>query len=47
LRLIHYSAWIARRWDDPAFPMAFRGSYAALAGPIIELRNKSLMNEPA
>lgn len=23
LRLIHYSAWIARRWHDPAFPMAF------------------------
>ena len=23
LRLIHYSAWIARRWDDPAFPVAF------------------------
>lgn len=23
LRLIHYSAWIARRWDDPAFPRAF------------------------
>ena len=23
LRLIHYSAWIAKRWDDPAFPMAF------------------------
>lgn len=23
LRLIHYSAWIARRWDDPAFPIAF------------------------
>lgn len=23
LRLIHYSAWIARRWDDPAFPAAF------------------------
>ncbi len=23
LRLIHYSAWIARRWDDPAFPLAF------------------------
>jgi Ser/Thr protein kinase RdoA (MazF antagonist) len=20
LRLIHYSAWLARRWDDPAFP---------------------------
>ncbi len=23
LRLIHYSAWVARRWDDPAFPAAF------------------------
>jgi Ser/Thr protein kinase RdoA (MazF antagonist) len=23
LRLIHYAAWIARRWDDPAFPKAF------------------------
>ncbi len=23
LRQIHYSAWIARRWDDPAFPPAF------------------------
>jgi Ser/Thr protein kinase RdoA (MazF antagonist) len=23
LRLIHYSAWIAQRWDDPAFPAAF------------------------
>ena len=23
LRLLHYSAWIARRWDDPAFPAAF------------------------
>ena len=23
LRLLHYHAWIARRWDDPAFPAAF------------------------
>jgi len=23
LRMIHYAAWLARRWDDPAFPMAF------------------------
>lgn len=23
LRIMHYAAWIARRWDDPAFPMAF------------------------
>jgi len=23
LRLLHYSAWLARRWHDPAFPMHF------------------------
>jgi Ser/Thr protein kinase RdoA (MazF antagonist) len=23
LRLLHYAAWIARRWHDPAFPAAF------------------------
>jgi len=23
LRLIHYAAWLARRWHDPAFPAAF------------------------
>ncbi|MBX3609338.1 MAG: serine/threonine protein kinase [Hydrogenophaga sp.] len=23
LRLIHYNAWIARRWDDPSFPPSF------------------------
>jgi Ser/Thr protein kinase RdoA (MazF antagonist) len=23
LRLLHYSAWLARRWNDPAFPSAF------------------------
>ena len=23
LRLLHYSAWLARRWDDPAFPHHF------------------------
>lgn len=23
LRMIHYAAWLARRWDDPAFPSAF------------------------
>jgi Ser/Thr protein kinase RdoA (MazF antagonist) len=23
LRLIHYTAWITRRWSDPAFPRAF------------------------
>lgn len=23
LRMIHYSAWLARRWEDPAFPLNF------------------------
>ena len=23
LRLMHYSAWLARRWNDPAFPRSF------------------------
>jgi len=23
LRIIHYAAWLARRWEDPAFPLAF------------------------
>jgi Ser/Thr protein kinase RdoA (MazF antagonist) len=23
LRQIHHAAWLARRWDDPAFPLAF------------------------
>jgi len=23
LRIMHYAAWLARRWQDPAFPVAF------------------------
>lgn len=23
LRMLHYSAWLAKRWDDPAFPLSF------------------------
>lgn len=23
LRMIQYQAWLAQRWDDPAFPLAF------------------------
>ena len=23
LRMLHYSAWLARRWQDPAFPISF------------------------
>lgn len=25
MRMIHFAAWIARRWEDPAFPVAFPG----------------------
>jgi Ser/Thr protein kinase RdoA (MazF antagonist) len=30
LRMIHHSAWIADRWDDPAFPAAFQFLQAPL-----------------
>lgn len=23
MRMVHYAGWLARRWDDPAFPLAF------------------------
>lgn len=23
LRMLHYSGWLAKRWDDPAFPLSF------------------------
>ena len=49
LRLIHYSAWIARRWNDPAFPAAFPwfGSVRYWQDRILELREQvALMQEP-
>jgi Ser/Thr protein kinase RdoA (MazF antagonist) len=49
LRLIHYSAWIARRWDDPAFPAAFPwfNSQRYWQERILELREQiALMQEP-
>jgi Ser/Thr protein kinase RdoA (MazF antagonist) len=48
LRLIHYSAWIARRWDDPAFPAAFPwfGTGRYWHDRILELREQiALMDE--
>lgn len=48
LRLIHYSAWIARRWDDPAFPAAFPWFDSARYWEerILELREQiALMDE--
>jgi len=50
LRLIHYSAWIARRWDDPAFPAAFPwfNTQRYWQDRILELREQiALMGEPA
>ncbi|HEY9398208.1 MAG TPA: serine/threonine protein kinase [Burkholderiales bacterium] len=49
LRLIHYAAWIARRWNDPAFPVAFPwfDSPRYWQDRILELREQiALMNEP-
>lgn len=49
LRLIHYAAWIARRWDDPAFPLAFPwfNSQRYWQDRILELREQiALMDEP-
>jgi Ser/Thr protein kinase RdoA (MazF antagonist) len=50
LRLIHYSAWVARRWTDPAFPAAFPwfGSARYWQDRILELREQvAAMSEPA
>jgi Ser/Thr protein kinase RdoA (MazF antagonist) len=49
LRLIHYSAWLASRWDDPAFPRAFPwfGTQRYWQDRILELREQTaLMQEP-
>jgi Ser/Thr protein kinase RdoA (MazF antagonist) len=50
LRLIHYSAWLARRWDDPAFPIAFPwfGSSDYWRGQVQMLEEqREAMEEPA
>ena len=49
LRMIHYAAWLARRWDDPAFPQAFPWFHTSRywEDHILALREQaSLMNEP-
>lgn len=48
LRLIHYAAWLARRWDDPAFPVAFPwfNTQRYWQDRILELREQvALMDE--
>lgn len=49
LRMLHYSAWIARRWADPAFPAAFPwfGDRAYWSEQIVRLRDQlDAMQEP-
>jgi len=49
LRLLHYSAWIAQRWDDPAFPVAFPwfNTQRYWQDRVLELREQvALMDEP-
>ncbi|HCS27734.1 MAG TPA: serine/threonine protein kinase [Spongiibacteraceae bacterium] len=49
LRIMHYSAWLARRWNDPAFPRTFPwfNTERYWAEHILELREQlALLNEP-
>lgn len=49
LRMLHYSAWLARRWDDPAFPLAFPwfNSIHYWGEHILELREQlAALDEP-
>lgn len=49
LRLIHYSAWLAQRWDDPAFKQAFPwfNTQRYWQDRVLELREQiALMEEP-
>jgi len=49
LRLVHYSAWLGQRWDDPAFPAAFPwfNTQRYWQDRILELREQvALMEEP-
>lgn len=50
LRIIHYSAWLANRWDDPAFPRTFPwfNSLQYWGEHILELREQlSALQEPS
>ncbi|WKB54954.1 serine/threonine protein kinase [Eleftheria terrae] len=49
LRLLHHSAWLARRWEDPAFPLAFPwfGSSGYWSEQVVRLREQlQAMQEP-
>jgi Ser/Thr protein kinase RdoA (MazF antagonist) len=49
MRLMNYSAWLARRWNDPAFPLNFPwfNTERYWAEHILELREQSAaLDEP-
>jgi Ser/Thr protein kinase RdoA (MazF antagonist) len=50
LRMLHHAAWLARRWEDPAFPIAFPwfDSSRYWENLILSLREQlAAMQEPA
>ena len=50
LRIMHYAAWLARRWEDPAFPRAFPwfNTPRFWEEHVLSLREQaSLLSEPA
>lgn len=49
MRIMHYSAWLARRWEDPAFPLSFPwfNTERYWAEHVLELREQmAAMDEP-
>jgi Ser/Thr protein kinase RdoA (MazF antagonist) len=50
MRIVHYAAWLARRWEDPAFPRSFTwfNTERYWADHILELREQmaALQEEP-
>ncbi len=49
MRIMHYAAWLARRWDDPAFPRNFPwfNTLRYWSDHILELREQlAALNEP-
>lgn len=49
MRIMHYSAWLARRWQDPAFPLSFPwfNTERYWAEHILELREQlAALDEP-
>ena len=49
LRIMHYSAWLAKRWEDPAFPKSFPwfNTERYWAEHILELREQMVaLDEP-